>query len=291
MTGAAKSHFTEEDLLQRGRTLIRQSVKFGVTSMRAQVEVDDMVQFRCLDAGIRLSRELSSLCDVQICGLCSSSPTSGLSCGLAFAQEPIVGHPNADLLRKACTLGGPVSAVGSAPYVEATDELALQNIDLLIALAIEHKLHLDFHLDYNLSPARTPLIHAVLSKLHTAAWSSANPGRTVAIGHATRLALFSPAEWAALRAQIGALPVTLVALPQSDTYMLGRGATLDVVRVVETHGVAAALGVNNVGNAFTPQGTADPLALCPLGVALYQNTTPAACRVLLVRSHVPSETR
>lgn len=42
------------------------------------------------------------------------------------------------------------------------------------------------------------------------------------------------------------------------------------------------MAVNNVGNAFTPQGPPDPLALCTLGVALFQAGAKADCYRLLV---------
>jgi len=91
--------------------------------------------------------------------------------------------------------------------------------------------------------------------------------------------------------------VHFVALPQSDLYMMGRpepnadgeldvgtGAsprgTLNVPQLIRL-GFNAAIAVNNVGNAFTPQGAPDPLALCPLGVAVYQDGTVDGCRILL----------
>jgi len=39
--------------------------------------------------------------------------------------------------------------------------------------------------------------------------------------------------------------------------------------------------VNNVENAFTPQGPIDPLALCPLGVAVFQSGTRKDCQSLV----------
>ncbi|EJD41751.1 Metallo-dependent hydrolase [Auricularia subglabra TFB-10046 SS5] len=274
MTGKSKSQFSEEDLLRRGRKLISDSVKFGVTSMRAHVEVDDIVELKCLSAGLILRKEFRNLCNVQIA---------------VFAQEPTIGRQNAELLRSACSHPG-VETVASAPYVEATEDLALQNIDLAIELALSHKLHLDFHLDYDLTTnaGRPPLIHAVVRKLHEAQWTVRNPGKRIAIGHATRLSFFTADQWRGLDAEIGNLPIAFIGLPQSDVYMMGRGplgsrprGTLNVVEMIRQCNIDAALSVNNVANAFTPQGNEDPLGLCPLGVALYQAATPEACRVLL----------
>ncbi|KLO12194.1 Metallo-dependent hydrolase [Schizopora paradoxa] len=112
--------------------------------------------------------------------------------------------------------------------------------------------------------------------------------------------------------------ISFVGLPQSDLYMMGRRSssssstseryeesfggpstprgTLDVLRFrrfcdsvneklrgehARSIFVNVAMSVNNVANAFTPQGTADPLSLCTLGVAVYQSATKESCRVLL----------
>lgn len=46
-------------------------------------------------------------------------------------------------------------------------------------------------------------------------------------------------------------------------------------------GLNACLSVNNVGNAFTPWGTGDPLALASLGVGIYQASTEEDAKILL----------
>jgi hypothetical protein len=205
-----------------------------------------------------------------------------------FAQDPLFDSagataPGANYTPLAAAAARPhVAAIGSAPYVERTRAQALQNIELVLALAAQHARLPDFHLDYTLDPA-PPLIHALLSTLHAHAWPADKP---LALGHCTRLSLFGPGDFAALHTAIGALPIGLVALPQSDVYMMrapgGPRGTLPVPAAARA-GLLVAAAVNNVGNAFTPQGSTDPLALCPLGVALYQDATPDACRTLLVR--------
>jgi len=112
-------------------------------------------------------------------------------------------------------------------------------------------------------------------------------GKWITIGHATRLSLFSDAELRALKEEVKDLPITFVGLPQSDMYMMGRGdpasprGTLRVTDLVKKHGLDVAMSVNNIGNAFTPQGSLDPLSLCTLGVAVYQAGTPTDCHILL----------
>ena len=85
VTTKAKSKFAYDldDLFDRGRRLIAQSVEAGVTLMRAHVEVDESVHFACVDAGLRLRKLFRDICHIQIAGEAPSlSPfSSSVSCG------------------------------------------------------------------------------------------------------------------------------------------------------------------------------------------------------------------
>jgi hypothetical protein len=182
--------------------------------------------------------------------------------------------------------------VGSAPYVEKTPELAKANIARVLDLAQKHNLLVDFHLDYNLDPSIPPLIHEVIDRLKE--YNIQPPSGlapTVTIGHATRLSLMSSNEWREMQDSIKNSPIYFVGLPQSDLYMMGRNpsesvlaprGTLNILRLKKEHDIRASMSINNVQNAFTPQGSVDPLSLCPLGVAIFQSATPDDCRTLLV---------
>ena len=203
---------------------------------------------------------------------------------------------NGDLVTKLLRANAKqVSAVGSAPYVEQTREEQLLNMDVFMELARTFELHADFHLDYNLDnvpqeldpkSGETPLILKLIEKVREARWEAVNPGKVVTVGHATRLTRFSGQQMQELKSRIGDLPIFLVGLPQSDLYMMGRGdsvrGTINPIRLRRNHDLPVAISVNNVGNAFTPQGTVDPLGLCVLGVATYQDGTMNGCRSLLV---------
>lgn len=70
VTSKAKAKFSEDadDLYVRGRRLVLDSVAAGATTMRAHVEVDMTVQASCLEAGLRIKKDLEDLCNVQISG-------------------------------------------------------------------------------------------------------------------------------------------------------------------------------------------------------------------------------
>lgn len=262
MTGEAKSRFEETDLLRRGRQLIEESVGHGVTAMRAFVEVDGVVQSKCLQAGLKLKAEFKSQCEVQLC---------------AFAQLPLFsGQDGGEEVRRLMSIAAADSGVevlGSTPYVEDDEDKSKENVIWISQLALKHKKHLDLHLDYFLEEAKQPLLWEVLKTLKELQWPHTG-GKQVTLGHCTRLTRFQKADWTRLREEIGELPISFVGLPTSDLFMMRtpenlRG-TLPVLELIKDYELNAAISINNVGNAFTPQGNCDPLSLAQLAVGVYQ---------------------
>jgi hypothetical protein len=187
--------------------------------------------------------------------------------------------------------------IGSTPYVEKNGDYETKNMEWAIKIAKKYKLHLDFHIDYNLDAGRQSAILAAVDLLHKLEWESDSTSpdfRTVVFGHSTRLTLFNPEEWVDLRRRLGGLPISFVGLPTSDLFMMGRPSeesgggqrvrgTLQVPQMIQKYGFNAAIGINNVGNAFTPHGSCDPLSLASFGVGIYQAGTKSDAEILLVR--------
>lgn len=270
-TTKAKQNFTYPDLLKRGEWLLAESVASGVTAMRAFVEVDHTVQLICLDAARALKEQWREACEIQIA---------------CFAQDPIFssdfGDENRNLIETALEKYEEIDVIGTTPYVESSVDTAKQNIDWAIDRALRLNKHLDFHLDYNLDSAKEPLVWHVLNVLTKRGWTSQSTDKRVMLGHCTRLTLLEDEEWSRLSQIIhdNDLAVSFVGLPTSDMYMASppgqtsvhqktRG-TLRVPEMIRRHKLDAVMGVNNVGNAFTPWGSPDPLYLASLGVGIYQ---------------------
>ncbi|OAP56506.1 hypothetical protein AYL99_09685 [Fonsecaea erecta] len=281
-TSLAKQRYTSDDLYLRGAQLLATSLAQGVTSCRAFVELDHVTSQSCIEAGLRLKDCFQGKMKLQLC---------------AFAQDPIFstdkGEENRHILLRAlqeCT--GHIEVLGTTPYVEKSIEASVQNIEWAIETAISHGLHLDFHLDYNLDEMQKPMVWEVIRLLKELNWNTrAQAGKTIVLGHCTRLTLCSDAEMVALGKEIedAKLPIHFVGLPTSDLFMMGRPiapssptqsksaqrprGTLQVLDMIKGFGINSCLSVNNVGNAFTPWGTGDPLALASLGVGIYQAGT------------------
>lgn len=294
-TSAAKGRYAPEDLYLRGSQLLADSHRRGVTSMRAFVEVDAATGFKTVDAAVRLRRDFAHLIRVQIC---------------VFAQDPISsgdsGRRNRELLVEALDrYAADVEALGTTPYVEADHDAAVDNIDFAIRTAMERELFLDFHLDYHLEapqdPAPGALLETLLDHLIDHRWTerASKVKQAIAIGHCTRLTTLDPsaAEGIARLIKDNKLPVHFVGLPTSDLYMMGRpgapsghgGAgnphtrprgTMQIPSMIREWGLDGCLGVNNVGNAFTPGGDGDPLQLASWGVLLYHAGAAADAELL-----------
>lgn len=274
ITSTAKARFEEQDLMRRGGQLIEESIQHGVTAMRAFVEVDGVVGLKCLEAGLKLRHAYKEACSIQIC---------------VFAQLPLFsGEDGGAEVRKLMEIAASkenVEVLGSTPYVEDDEQKSKDNASWISALALKQKKHLDLHLDYFLEEEKQPLVWEVLRILKKQDWTHAG-GKQITLGHCTRLTRFNGDEWHRLRQEIGELNVSFVGLPTSDLFMMRtpdnlRG-TLPIIKLIKEYGLKAAIAINNIGNAFTPQGNCDPLSIAQLGVGLYQAPTKDDVQLLYV---------
>ncbi|CAK7229730.1 hypothetical protein SEUCBS140593_007345 [Sporothrix eucalyptigena] len=318
-TAIAKARFTAADLRRRGLQLLATSYTQGVTSARVFVEVDAQAVGQGTVA-VAVARELKELfgksgrLDLQVCAFAQEVLFTGEAGTANRAAMEAVLETNR---KEGDDRDATIAVLGVTPYVEATREQSLQNMDWAVTTALEYGLHLDLHLDYNLkeydgSSAQAPnepLIFALLEALVRHKWTERavygrkegkrTKTRTVVVGHATQLTCLPRAQLARLAniIQKYQLPVYFVGLPTSDLYMMGRqspvtpeetplqklGAlrgTLPVPTLIREFGLRACLGVNNVGNAFTPYGTGDPLHLACWCVGLYHAGTGPDARLL-----------
>ncbi|KAL8291807.1 hypothetical protein RQP46_002065 [Phenoliferia psychrophenolica] len=257
--------------------------------MRAHVEVDPIVSLKCLCAGLKLQTSFASSCSLQLVAFAQdpffypTSPTTQSQMSTLFSQV---------ISLHLSTPSRPLSAIGSAPYVEASHDAAVLNIETVFQLAKTAQVDVDFHLDYDLDTSTPALLWDVLriSKVEGNRWDVRGRTRRITLGHCTKLSVFTSAELDELVEELEEIPgeVHFVALPPSDLYMQGRAtpyasrsrATFPALDLVQ-RGISCSVGVNNVGNGFTPQGDADPLALLPMLVAVWQSAQPAAIRSLL----------
>lgn len=312
-TASAKSNFTPSDLLSRGRRLVTSSISHDITSMRAFVEVDPTVVLMCLEPGLELKKEFESRCEIQIVAFAQDAlfypDESGKEREMQRLMREASGREGVDVVGSAPY----VEALSKADQETLKEgerrkkQKAQQrrNIDLVFDLAQEFGKHVDFHLDYDLNPpgpeeeGLESMIPYVLSLASSRTWTlRGGKERGVSMGHCRKLSTFTQPQLSHLSsllpAPTRAPSISFIALPPSDLYMQARDqpystrsrATLPLLELVnheklQGRGVNWAMGVNNVRNLFTPQGDADPLALLPGMVGVWQSAKPKDCVTML----------
>lgn len=242
VTAEAKRAFTVDDIRTRARRLLDRAVALGTTAMRGHVEVDPIVGLRGVEAVLPLRAEYADRLDLQLC---------------AFAQEGILQAPGTEpLLREALRAG--VDLVGGCPYND-TDGPA--HVDRVFALAREFGCAADFHADFADEPVHRH-VEAIVDRTERHGWQ----GR-VAVGHLTELGACDAVEQARVARRLYEAGVAVITLPATDLYLMGRADTRNVrrgltpIKRLLAAGVTVAAATNNVQNAFTPAGNADPLLL------------------------------
>jgi cytosine deaminase len=278
VTALAKRTFTMADIQARARKLLDRAVALGTSAMRGHVEVDPVVGLQGVEAILPLRAEYADRLHLELC---------------AFAQEGIVQAPGTEaLLREALRAG--VDLVGGCPYND-TDGVA--HIDRVFALAREFECPVDFHADFADEPVHRH-VEVIADRTERHGWQ----GR-VAIGHLTELAACDEGEQARIARRLHDAGIAVITLPATDLYLMGRADTRNVrrgltpVKRLRAAGVTVAAATNNVQNAFTPAGNADPLLLTYLLVvgahmgaeadmaAALDMVTGAPARILGRRDH------
>ncbi|GAC97393.1 zinc metallopeptidase [Pseudozyma hubeiensis SY62] len=313
-TSSAKSHFTHDDVRARMRRLVLSSLSHGVTCMRAFVEVDPTVGLMCLEAGIEVKKEFEDKCEVQIVVFAQDAifypDDEAKEKEMQRLLEEAATRPEVDVIGSA-----PYVESLSKRDQEQLDERGQnikqkqqqsRNITHIFELASKYSKHVDFHLDYDLDPPGSEIdgtqsmIPFVVSLSQQRIWNHSNGNkRSVTVGHCTKLSCFDEHHLDQLASCFSSSPtadvppISFVALPPSDLYMQGRSqpyasrsrATLPLLTLSShptlQHHTNWAMGVNNVANLFTPQGDADPLALLPTMVGVWQSAKPRDCEVLV----------
>lgn len=232
MTSDLKTTFTSADIRERSLRLIRSALTCGVTTLRAHVEVDDVLGLTAMETMLALRAELHGLVDLQV---------------VAFPQDGLTSQHHAHgLVAKALDQGADV--VGGIPYVDADPD---EHLDLVFALAERTGKPIDLHLDFSDDPADLSILGVVERTLKYGLQER------VTVGHLTALGRVEPGRAREIADRIAEAGISVITLPLTDVYLNGRnspGRGLTPVRMLLDAGVNVAVATNNVQNPFTPYG-------------------------------------
>lgn len=248
ITGELKRHQQRADVLERSRAVLDMAVLHGVTTLRAHPDVDPIQGLIGVETALELKAEYADLLDIQI---------------VAFPQEGIIKAPDTlDLLNEAMHLGADV--IGGCPYVEQSAADAAEHINRVFDLAARWGAPLDLHADFADDTADPRFATAGLIARRTieTGWH-----HRVSLGHVTSLAALMPDAAAPIIDQLAEAGIHIISLPATDLYLGGRSDAasprrgITPVRRLRDAGVNVAFSSNNIRNAFTPFGKADPLLI------------------------------
>lgn len=248
ITGALKRVQQRADVLARSRAVLDMAVMHGVTALRAHPDVDPIQGLIGVETALELKAEYADVLDIQI---------------VAFPQEGIIKAPGTlDLLDQAMRLGADV--IGGCPYVELSSADAALHIDHVFDLAARWNAPLDLHADFadDTTDPRFATAALIARRTIETGWH-----HRVTLGHVTSLAALLPDDAAPIIDALAQAGIHIVSLPATDVYLGGRGDAarprrgLTPIRRLREAGVNVAFSSNNIRNAFTPFGKADPLLI------------------------------
>jgi len=234
-----KSAFTKDNVKERASRGIQMAVSNGTGRMRTSADIDPMVGILCLEALLELKKESGQLVDLQV---------------VAFAQEGLFRHDNSiELLRKAMELGADL--LGGHTGMDANPA---DHINTMLALAKEHNVDVEFHVDESGKPGDFWVVRLARSVME-----AGYEGRVSAI-HCCSLAAIENSKAKDAIKMIKDAGMNVVVGPQII------GPTRKITRVAELMeaGVNVALGSDNLRGTWYPLGNANLMLSCYLLTAV-----------------------
>lgn len=260
VTGVLKGRQVRSDVLLRSRRVIDMAIANGTTLIRAHPDVDPIQGLIGVETALELREEYLDLIDIQV---------------VAFPQEGLLKCDGApQLMHQALKLGADV--VGGCPYQELNWNDTRTHIDQVFEMAIKHGRPVDMHADF--SDDATDLRFVTAGYIARKTIELGYQGR-VALGHVTSLASLPPERLGPLIELLKEADISIVTLPATDVYLGGRKDTVNQrrglapIKALSDGGVNIAYSSNNIRNAFTPFGKADPLQIGNLLAHLIQYGT------------------
>jgi cytosine deaminase len=273
LTGRLKAEQQREDVLQRSRAVLDMAVRSGTTAIRAQPDVDPIQGLIGVETALALASEYSGLLDLQV---------------VAFPQEGIFKAPGTlELMEDAMRMGA--SVVGGCPYNEVSWEDTKRHVDLVFEVAQRFGAPVDMHADFADDTSNQRF--AALGYIAERTIATGYQGR-VSLGHVTSLASLTPEEAKPVIDLVAQAGISIITLPATDLYLGGRNDRANVrrgvtpVHLLRDSGVNVAFSSNNIRNAFTPFGKADPLQIGSLLAHVGQFGTPhSQAEILRMATH------
>jgi cytosine deaminase len=237
---AVKRGFTHQDVEHRATQALELAVAHGVTTMRAQVDVDTVVGLTGIEAMLAVRERFAEIIDLQL---------------VAFPQEGVLRDPGVEeLLQEALRQGADILGGGPTNEDSAADQH--EHLQRLFGLAAEADVDLDVHIDMAEDPRQKSL--AELARMTI---ERGYEGRVNA-SHCCALAAYPQAEAAEAIELVRRAGVQICVCPMSNLLLAdhgeeprGRGASRP--KALLQAGVNVAAGSDNMHDMWFRFGRLD----------------------------------
>lgn len=262
MTAELKKLFTIEDMKTRASRVIEKSIQSGVTTIRAQVEVDDILGLSAMNTILSLKEQYQDKITIQI---------------VAFPQEGIfIQKQGTVLMDEAMKMGA--DAVGGIPY---NDRDQAEHLNFVFTLAEKYGKPIDLHIDDSDNPNDLSILDIIKLK------KERRFENHVTVAHMTSLGSVDHEKADEIVGKIANAGIHVIALPATDLYINGRGDKekvrrgLTPVSMLLKHNVNVVFATNNIQNPFTPFGTGNILNIAYLFAEVTQMGTAEDANTIL----------
>ncbi len=250
---AYKSNMTVEDIKERAREVVLDSLKNGVLFLRTHVDVDPIIGLKSVIALNEIKNEFKDLIKIQI---------------VAFPQEGISEAPGTfDLLDTAMSSGADL--IGG--HLSIAKDFG-EHSERMFELAEKHGCDIDVHVDYDIDrdysiyrqfedgsswPKELGIVDLAMCKKRRGF------KRQVTASHLCGLSAANPEDAKRIIDLIYEQNINVVALAPNNMYCNGRndrnnirrGVTL--VKPLIARGINTSFGPDNIRDAFNPLGSPD----------------------------------
>ncbi len=246
-----KEDYDERWIIANVRKALDLAVRFGNTHIRAFADTDTKARLEGVKALLKAREEYADRVTLQV---------------VAFPQDGIARDPGAEeYVERALELGADV--VGGIPWIEYTDEDALDHIDRMFALAKKYDVDVSMLLDDAGDPGlRT--VEMVAKKTIAEGWE----GR-VTVQHCRAMSLYPEPYYRKIEHLLKRGKIGLVSDPHT-------GPLYARVKDLYAAGVSVALGQDDIADAYYPFGRCNMLEVAFLAAHLMGMTSSGDLKIL-----------
>jgi len=236
-----KRNYTVEDVKNRAIKAIRESVKFGCTKIRANVDVDNIGGLIPLKGVLAAKEETKDICDIQI---------------VAFPQEGIFRNPGTEkLLYEAMEMGA--SVIGGMPAAEWLEDLSKKHVDLIFEIAKKYDVDIDMHIDQTKDPGAKSLAYTAWKSIQLGYEGRVTGGHCVSLAYQNQAYADKVMELLKLADFNVCVNPGILAIMGVDPEPRTRGITR--IRELVDKGINVATSQDTICDGFHLYGTGNPL--------------------------------